>query len=65
MIKFDVTKKTEAERTKYKVYCKCGHSIIFTPTAKTNKTICSHCGHYIYKDEKDKFKELMKRELKK
>lgn len=52
--------KSDSERSKYKVYCRhCGHSIIFTPTVKTNKTICDHCGNYIYKNKKEEFKELV------
>ena len=45
----------------YVVYCKCGHSITFNP--KHTKELCTHCGHYVYRDEKEKFKEMLKREL--
>ena len=56
--------KLESERAKYKVKCKCGHSIVFYPIHPKNKLICSYCKHYVYKNEKEKFKELMKGKLK-
>ena len=59
MKKYDVTQKLEDERAKYKRYCVCGHSIVFPPTSKTNKTICTWCGHFIYKNDKEEFKEKL------
>lgn len=55
--------KLEEEMSKQKRYCKhCGHSIIFTPSAKNTRTICTWCGHWIYKNDKEEFKaELKKR----
>lgn len=59
-----IIEKMDSERAKYKVKCSCGHSIVFFPNHPRNKLICSYCGHYVYKNEKEKFKELMKGSLK-
>ena len=56
--------KLEKDRAKYKRYCKCGHSIIFPPTSKANKTICSWCGNYIYKNDYEEFEDNIKKVLK-
>ena len=49
---------------RYKVKCKCSHTIIMT--AKKDRVLCYHCGYYVYKDKKTemkyKIKELMKDE---
>lgn len=66
MIKYNISKKAEAERAKYKVSCKhCGHVIVFPPSSRTNKVLCRHCGYYIYKNPKEEFKELMRGEIRK
>ena len=49
--------RAENDRSNYKRYCSCGHSIIFPPKSKVNKTICSWCGHWIYKNNFEEFKE--------
>lgn len=65
MIRYDTSKEAEKERTKYKVKCKrCDHVIVFTPNNKKNKIICNVCGYYVYKNDREEFKELMKRKLK-
>ena len=56
--------KLENDRAKYKRYCKCGHSIVFPPSSKTNKTICSWCGKYIYKNDFEEFEDNIKKVLK-
>lgn len=40
----------------YRVKCKCGHTVILLK----DKTICTHCGHWIYKDKKTEFMEKLK-----
>lgn len=50
------------ERSKYKVKCKCGHSMVMKPTAK--KKLCDWCGHYIYREAKDEFKNILLGRLK-
>ena len=47
------------ERTKYKVYCKCGHGEVFYPFEKKNKKICSWCGYYVYKNKRIEFKDRL------
>lgn len=59
-------KKTKAEvldsyLTSYKVRCKCGHTIVMV---KRSKVLCSHCGHYVYKDKKEEFKDKMRKLIK-
>ena len=50
------------ERAKHKVKCKCGHSIAMKPTL--NKILCRWCGNYVYKEQKDEFKDALLRKLK-
>lgn len=52
------------EMSKYKRYCKCGHSVIFTPSSKATKKICTWCGTCIYKNDYEEFKENIKKILK-
>lgn len=47
--------------SKYKVKCKCGHTTIMS---KAERTVCSHCGHYIYKTPAIEFRYKMKEKLK-
>lgn len=54
----------ENDRANFKRYCKCGHPIVFPPTSKATKTICSWCGNYIYKNNLEEFKENIKKVLK-
>lgn len=50
----------DKERAKYRRYCEhCGHSIVFPPTSKRDKLICSHCGYYVYKNDLIKFKDSL------
>lgn len=58
------TKKVN-EACKYKVYCKCGHSMVIYPFEHIDKKICSWCGHYVYKNDLVKFKDLLNKERKK
>ena len=60
-----MTKKEDTryfdERTKYKVKCKCGHSVLMHP--KLERKICSWCGYYIYREQKVEFKDMLLRRL--
>lgn len=49
------------ERAKHKVKCKCGHSI--SMANRINKKLCSWCGNYVYKNEKDKFKDMLLKKI--
>lgn len=56
-------KKLDNEMANQKVKCEhCGHTIVMVDA---ERTICSHCGYWVYKDEKTKFKFKMKEELRK
>lgn len=61
---FKKMQKLDNNRANFKRYCKCGHSIVFPANSKTNKTICSWCGNYIYKNDLEEFKENIKKVLK-
>ena len=40
--------------TQQSIKCKhCGHSVLFS---RREKTICSWCGHWVFKDQKEEFK---------
>ena len=47
----------------YTVKCKCGHSVIFPN--KEDRIICGWCGHYVYKNDKARFKYKLKEEINK
>lgn len=64
MSDFKKMQKLENDRSNFKRYCKCGHSIIFTPINKANKVPCSWCGNYIYKNDLEEFKDNIKKVLK-
>ena len=61
---FSTNDKMLEERTKYKVYCKCGHSMVFYPMEHKEKKLCSWCGHYVYKDKKVEFNDKLNRLIK-
>lgn len=65
MIGFKQMQMLDNERNNYKRYCHCGHSIAFSPTSKKQKLICDWCGKYIYKNDKEKFKSLLLKQIKK
>lgn len=46
------------EYDKVKYLCKCGHKTVIP--AWVNKQICSWCGHYVYKNKKDEFKDRLR-----
>lgn len=56
----DITKIMD-ERSKHKVYCKCGHSIVLPP--KLDFKICSWCGCRVVNQRK-MFKEKLLDKLK-
>lgn len=52
--------KIEDERANFKVKCKCGH-IVVMPNAE--QTICSHCGHWVFKTPELEFKYRLKENM--
>lgn len=39
-------------------YYYCGHSVIINPPEE--RTLCTYCGHWVYKDKQKYFKERLK-----
>lgn len=50
------------EYDKVKFLCKCGHRVII-PSWR-DKTLCSWCNNYVFKDKKSEFEYRMKEKLK-
>ena len=51
--------KLSCELSGIKVTCDCGHRVHVLPQ---DRVICTWCGHYVYKDEKTRFKyEMLKK----
>lgn len=50
------------ELLKYRVKCKCSHSVIMP---KADRTICTHCGNWVYRTPQLKFKYKIKEILNK
>ena len=49
--------------TNMTIYCKnCGHSLLIL---NCDRLICSHCGYWVYKDDKTEFKYKMLENIKK
>ena len=49
MLSFREIVKVDEERARAKVYCpNCGHSLLL---GDKDKKICSHCNHYVFRDE--------------
>jgi len=40
--------------------CDCGHTVYIM---QVGRCLCSNCGHYVYRNEKDKFKYKLLEEL--
>lgn len=57
--KSDNYSKISNEMSKYRIYCQCGHSVIIYPFERRNKKICSYCGNLVYKNELERFKDLL------
>ena len=56
----DDTKRFK-ELDKYKVRCKCSHTMII---AIADRTICSYCGNWVYRTPEIEFKYKMKEFMK-
>ena len=54
--------KKASEMTDHRKICKCGHSIPMTE--RTEKTICSWCGNYVFRDKKTEFEYRLKEQCK-
>lgn len=55
--------KLAEEATKFSYICQCGHRVVIYPMEHRNKKLCSWCGHYVYVNAKEKFKDELRRKL--
>ena len=53
VMNFKDQKKLMEEASKYKYYCKCGHTVVIYPFEKRERKICSWCGQYVYTDPEE------------
>lgn len=58
-MRMSTNKKIMEERYRFKIYCKCGHSLVIFPFEHKNKKICSYCGNYVYTNKHEEFKERL------
>ncbi len=63
--KFKEILKLDADRSKFKRYCKCGHSIVFPQNSKVDKKVCNHCGSFVFKNDLIEFEYRLKEKQKK
>ncbi len=58
--KIDIKRNNALRQISY--YCKkCGHTVLI---ANVDRIICSHCGHWVYKNDKIEFAYKMKEKMK-
>lgn len=57
--RYDDYSKLSNEISKYRTYCCCGHSVVIYPFEKKKSKVCSFCGNLVYKNELEKFKDLL------
>ena len=62
-MKRDNIQKIMDAQQKLKVTCKCGHRVLIPKFLK--KRICNWCGHWVYKNRKEEFKDRLLREIRK
>lgn len=49
------------ELSKHRIKCKnCGHVVLLP---KQSKTICTHCGYYVFRNEREEFKQRLMEKL--
>lgn len=46
-------------KTKYRIKCKCGHTVMIYPFEHRKRKICDWCGKYVYANEKEQFKDAI------
>jgi hypothetical protein len=49
------------ELSKHRYKCKCGHVVIIT---KQNKTLCTYCGKWVFKNDAEEFKYRLMEKMK-
>ena len=63
MMSYKDLEKYNEEIYSHKRQCSCGHKVFIHP--KRSKALCSWCGHYVYKDKKEEFKNKLLGEIRK
>lgn len=58
---FNYQKKLDKVYEDNRFYCLCGHSVAILPNEK--RVLCTHCGHWVYRDKKEMFKERLRGKL--
>lgn len=53
---FNHLKKLDRTIEQNRYYCYCGHSVAILP--KEERIFCTHCGHWVYKDEEKQRKNI-------
>lgn len=56
--------KLEKVRQQYRYKCDCGWYTTIYPFEKSGKKICRNCGHYVYADKQQEFKDKLKGKMK-
>ena len=57
-----IEKRSNAYRD-VSVYCKnCGHTVV---VISVDRVLCSHCGYWVYKDDKTEFRYKMMENIRK
>lgn len=54
-----IPKKLVDERTRFRIYCDCGHSMIIFPFEHKKKKLCRYCGRYAYINKQEEFKDRL------
>lgn len=57
-VSFEKQKKYYNELSNYKYKCKCGHVVLIL--RGTDKKLCTWCHHYVYKSQRDEFKDRLR-----
>ena len=61
-MKTDEEIKQEMDKlSKFRVKCKCGHTLILV---SRKSEICTWCGRKVYRSKKDEFEDKLKKEIK-
>lgn len=55
---FNHQKKIDKFWERQRHYCYCGHSVAILP--KEERTFCTHCGHWVYKDIRKQRKNIQR-----
>ena len=60
-ITFNHDRKRFKSLANSRFYCYCGHSVILNP--KDTRVLCTHCGHWVYKDKRKQRNNIKKIQL--